>query len=616
MKLLFKVCLLFTLCNTNFSSFAQGDCNCNNIDKDLQNHRDSLMVFNVVNKLKTSNEEACLFEALDLEFKYYLTQLKFDKTLKILNLQEDLLARIDCEKKYVFQIYLNKAQYYRSTNDLEKLSDFAFKALREAERLNDSEKEITAIKEVVNLFTRMRETHKNWPYVKRAEKLITGQNINQQNVQHYRWLAFEYETKYTQTGRKTLIDSSLLFIKKARKEAFKYNMNDEIALFYRVLEATSYHKGELQNALKYIDSAIYYGKKIKGEKNLASFYLAKSWDHLDLGELNEAVIWMDTALYYDKPKGSAANMMMYKEASEIYENAGQLSKAYESFRTYSKIKDSILNLERVEKINELETKYQTELKDAKIRKLTLGIIVASLIILAILFIAKMAQLRKAKLTNKALQDAINAQTALEKELTSVREHIAQDFHDDLGNKLARISLFSTMVEKDMADKNSKISSKIKQITEDSNSLYRGTRDFIFSLKESSDYIEELVTYISDFGEDYYSTTSIKFKVDKKIEINKKLPYYWSKQLIYIFKEAMTNALKHSECTEVTLKFTTQNNQVTIECNDNGSGMEKVEMASNNGLQNMRQRAEKIGGELIVKTIKSSGTSIIFNGKTA
>ena len=79
---------------------------------------------------------------------------------------------------------------------------------------------------------------------------------------------------------------------------------------------------------------------------------------------------------------------------------------------------------------------------------------------------------------------------------------------------------------------------------------------------------------------------------------------------------MTNALKHSECTEVTLKFTTQNNQVTIECNDNGSGMEKVEMASNNGLQNMRQRAEKIGGELIVKTIKSSGTSIIFNGKTA
>lgn len=607
--------LLSPLFCISFGLFSQNNCDCKHLNDNVIDYRDSTTVFLKINELKNLNNPKCLFEALDLEFKYYLTQTKTSKAFEVLKQQEKTLIEIDCEKKFDFEIFLNKAQYHKTNNDLERLSEFAFKALKEAKRLNDDEKEIAAIKEIVNLFTRMRETHKNWLYIKRAEKLILNQRISKQNVQHYRWLAFEYETKFTQTGRKTLIDSSLLFIKKAKKEAFKHQMNDEIALIYRVLEATSYHKGDLQNALKYIDSAIYFGKKIKGEKNLASFYLAKSWDHLDLGELNEAVVWMDTALYYDKPKGSAANMMMYKEASEIYEKAGQINKAYDSHRTYSKIKDSILNLERVEKINELETKYQTELKDAQIKRLTMGIIVASLIILVILFIAKLTQLRKAKSTNKALQDAIDTKTILEKELTSVREHIAQDFHDDLGNKLARISLFSTMVEKELPDKDSKISSKIRQITEDSNSLYKGTRDFIFSLKESSDYIEELVTYISDFGEEFFSTTSIKFRVDRTIDSNKKLPYYWSKQLIYIFKEAMTNALKHSECTEVSLKFTFKNDQLTIECVDNGKGISEMELTSNNGLLNMKQRAKKIGGELIIKTIKHSGTSIIFDGKT-
>lgn len=615
MKRLFRKFLLSTLFCISFSLASQNDCNCEYPQDEVINFRDSTTVFIKVNKLKNLNKQICFFEALDSEFKYYLTRTHLHKALEILNQQEELLTKINCKKKFDFEILLNKAQYYRANNDLEKLSDYAFKALKEAERLNDNEKEIAAIKEIVNLFTRMRETPKNWPYIKRAEKLITSQTINKQNVQHYRWLAFEYEAKYTQTGRKSLIDSSLLFINTAKKEAFKYQMYDEIAQFYRVLEATSYHKGDLKNALIYIDSAIFYGKKVKGEKNLASFYLAKSWDHLDLGEFNEAITWMDTALYYDKPKGSAANMMMYKEASEIYENAGQLNKAYESYKTYSKIKDSILNLERVEKINELETKYQTDLKDAQIKKLTVGIIIAILIIFIILFITKKTQLQKARLANIALQDAIDTKEILEKELTSVREHIAQDFHDDLGNKLARISLFSAMVEKDMSDKDSKISSKIKQITEDSNSLYKGTRDFIFSLKENSDYIEELVTYISDFGEEFYSTTATKFMVEKDIEANKKLPYFWSKQLIYILKEAMTNALKHSKCDQVNLKFIFKNNELTIECRDDGKGIEEEQLTSKNGLQNMRERAKKIGGQLLINTQKGSGTSIIFKGKT-
>ncbi|MGC1204687.1 MAG: ATP-binding protein [Flavobacteriaceae bacterium] len=292
--------------------------------------------------------------------------------------------------------------------------------------------------------------------------------------------------------------------------------------------------------------------------------------------------------------------------------------------------------EQIKAINELETKYQTDLKNSEIKSLsqqqrinTLEIenkqvqikrlifllILSSLIIIGILFIATRIQLKRTKQKNEALKIAFDKQVALEKELTGVRDNIAQDFHDDLGNRLARISLLSNLVNNEVSKKDEKLRSKVKQITDDANDLYLGTRDFIFSLKENSDYIEELATYLSDFGENYFSKTNNKFALEKHIETNVKLPYYWNKQLIYIFKEAMTNALKHAKCNQVTLKFNYSKNNLKIECIDDGIGINAESLNSTNGLLNMKERANKIGGNLQIESKESQGTKICFSGKT-
>lgn len=614
-----KAYLCFIIILLTHISVAQDPCKCELLKlkekKELLFNMDSLELFSLSNTLKLSNSQICHYEAYNLIAQYYNDQRISTKASLAIERQEQILNTLNCDNQIKYELYRNKAKHYIVTEDLDKLSEFAYEALKEAEHLKDPEKQIESIKNIVYLNTRMRETEKNWDYIKKSEALITNLDIDKQTIKHYRWLAFEYETQYTKTNRKTLLDSALLFINLGKKEAFKYDIYEEIAQFYRILEATSYHKGNLRNALKYIDSAIYYGKKIKGKKNLAGFYLAKSWDHLDLGEFEKATIWMDSALYYDSPKGSAANMMMYSEAAQIYEQAGQLKKAFESYRTYSKIKDSILNLERIEKINEIETKYQTEVKDAKIKRLIILLIMSFLIILVILFVFKIIQLKRTRQKNYELKLAFKKQIQLEKELSDVRDDIAQDFHDDLGNKLARISLLSNLISGEVSIDNPKIKSKVRQITEDANGLYRGTRDFIFSLKSSSNHIEEVATYLSDFGEDFFKKTKVKFVVKKNISINDKLPHYWNKQLIFIFKEALTNALKHSNCDLVTLTFIYTNHELTINCHDNGKGMSKEDLDSQNGIANMKNRAKKIDGLLVIHSEVNKGTTITFTGKT-
>ncbi|MBD3724384.1 MAG: hypothetical protein IE891_06275 [Flavobacteriaceae bacterium] len=635
LKLFLRILLLILVCSSSFLN-AQNNCKCElkNIDNEiyLLNARDSSQVFDIVHKLEASKNEVCKFKSLGLQLAYYNTKLNLKSSDETFNKLNDAFNSSTCKNELKYSYYHFLSEYYTAKNDFNKLSEFAFKELKEAEKRNNVHEKIEAIKSIVFLFTRLKESDRNWEYIKKAEKLIIASNDSIHTIRDYRWLAFQYENKYTRTNRKTLLDSALIFVKRAKIGAKKYNLNDELALSYRVLEACSYHKGEYNNALKYIDSAIFYGKRIKGEKNLGSFYLSKAWDYIDLNQKKNAITYADSAIYYDNSKDIAGNMMMFSEVSQIYEEGGDLKKAFNSFKKYTAMKDTILKRDRIKIVNELETKYKTELKDAQIKNLNqqqkineltiknkevqfnrlfILFIVAVSLLTFVLFIMKMRELRKTKAQNKSLQNAIEKQHQLESELTEVRENIAQDFHDDLGNRLARISLISNIVNNELKN-DEKLKEKVKQITDDSNELYMGTRDFIFSLKQNSDYVDELVTYLSDFGEDFFSKNQIQFKVSRQIDENLKLPYYWSRQLIFIFKEAMTNAFKHSKGKNVELDFVLNQKTLKISFSDDGNGFDAEQLKSTNGLKNMKTRAKKIGGELQFVSDKN-GTSIIFNG---
>jgi signal transduction histidine kinase/ligand-binding sensor domain-containing protein len=225
------------------------------------------------------------------------------------------------------------------------------------------------------------------------------------------------------------------------------------------------------------------------------------------------------------------------------------------------------------------------------------------------------QLKKVKKRNITLQNEIDKRERLEKELVHVKDNIAQDFHDDLGNKLARISIFSNLLSEDESSLTNTNKDLVKQIASDAGYVYKGTKDFIFSLKTESDYLEGLITYLSDFSEEYLKQFDIILKIDKSITKNVKLPYYWSKQLIFIFKEALTNAVKHSSCSKIELHFIYNDNLLTMSCIDNGIGFDKTQLKRKNGLINLKKRAEKINSVLIIKSSNNKGTEITFKGKT-
>jgi signal transduction histidine kinase len=86
-------------------------------------------------------------------------------------------------------------------------------------------------------------------------------------------------------------------------------------------------------------------------------------------------------------------------------------------------------------------------------------------------------------------------------------------------------------------------------------------------------------------------------------------------VVFIFKEALTNSLKHARCKNVYLSFNVSDYNFVFELRDDGIGLNGYQELEPQGmgLRNMRERAKKIGGDIIISS-NGQGTVIILEGK--
>ncbi len=142
-----------------------------------------------------------------------------------------------------------------------------------------------------------------------------------------------------------------------------------------------------------------------------------------------------------------------------------------------------------------------------------------------------------------------------KELDAIRKEMAIDFHDEMGNHLASIITMVSTLSIKLSESDKSISDVLYKLENSSKYLYKGTKEFIWSMDPQSDNLFEVLTYLRDKGVELFSNTSIMFKVTRHFLDNARaitLPIGTSRHLLGIFKEAMTNCLIHSNADELTI----------------------------------------------------------------
>ena len=198
----------------------------------------------------------------------------------------------------------------------------------------------------------------------------------------------------------------------------------------------------------------------------------------------------------------------------------------------------------------------------------------------------------------------------------VRRTVAADFHDELGQKLTRISLFSEIIKSRLQNSSKEIIDYVDRIISASKELSSSTRDFIWTLDPVQDSLYDVAIYLKDFGDDLFDKTGVAFQmtgIQSHFE-SVKLPMEWRRHLILIFKEGMNNILKHAHCKNVTLSFNYKNGILKINLMDNGSGFSENNHSNGKGLRNMQNRAESINGKIKIISNSGNGTTLKFTGE--
>jgi ligand-binding sensor domain-containing protein/signal transduction histidine kinase len=199
--------------------------------------------------------------------------------------------------------------------------------------------------------------------------------------------------------------------------------------------------------------------------------------------------------------------------------------------------------------------------------------------------------------------------SLERE--KVREQASKDYHDELGHKLTRISLYGRRINRKMNGEMNGITGEINSIIETSNSLRDSAKDLIWALNPEEDTLYDFCVRLKNFGNELYEETGISFNMDESPESFKSvsLGMDYKRNMIYIFKEAMNNALKYARCRNVTMEVLFKDSLIKVILTDDGTGFDKDNASKGYGLKNIVSRAKYLNGRIDISSCPGNGTRV-------
>lgn len=196
------------------------------------------------------------------------------------------------------------------------------------------------------------------------------------------------------------------------------------------------------------------------------------------------------------------------------------------------------------------------------------------------------------------------------EIERARTLIATDLHDDIGSNLSKISVLSEVVRM-QSEREGKTNDKLLgSIAEISRQSVSSMSDIVWAINPQRDSVLEMTRKMREHAEEIFVPKNVKvefFEPEKGAKI--KLPMDLRRDIYLIFKEAVSNIAKHSNCAGVKIDFQIENHEITLKIEDDGDGFDENSATFGNGLANMRSRVERLNGGFQIESRVNFGTTV-------
>jgi signal transduction histidine kinase len=195
------------------------------------------------------------------------------------------------------------------------------------------------------------------------------------------------------------------------------------------------------------------------------------------------------------------------------------------------------------------------------------------------------------------------------ELERVRTRIATDLHDDIGSTLSQIAILSEVTQRRTNGQSPEVTGPLADIASISREVIESMSDIVWTIDPERDRLRDLSRRMRRFATDVLTSRDIQLRFEATGDEDIQLDPDVQRQFLLVLKEAVHNIVRHSGCTEAEIVFRVEQGSLRLRVWDNGTGLNPETSESGQGLRSMRQRAERLGGQIQFASSPEQGTGI-------
>lgn len=198
------------------------------------------------------------------------------------------------------------------------------------------------------------------------------------------------------------------------------------------------------------------------------------------------------------------------------------------------------------------------------------------------------------------------QAALDKE----RTRIARDLHDDLGGRLTEVKQLFELALRNHTSPDTMQQYLRRGLTRTQSGI-RALDETVWAVNPHNDTLPYLIDYIGQSAVEFLRAADIRCRADLPPNPPERAISAEARHNLFLaVKEALNNVVRHAHASEVQLNAAVTDEALSLTIKDDGQGFDRPpDNATNDGLRNMRQRMEEIGGSFSVESKPGAGTSV-------
>lgn len=520
------------------------------------------------------------------------------------------------------KIWVVKANVSFQKGMFDQSAEYNLKALKIRELIRDSNLIVSSLGNLGNVFYQTGDLEKAITYHQQSIELkrmmkqdvyVSARNYNTIGLIYLEMMEYDSSRKYFEEG----IQACVYAPEKYQKSK---------AMLYSNKATLEEEEGNITQSIADLKVALNIHQQINRVSSLAWTYYRIGVLNLDRNQLDSGLFYLQKAIQYAE---SSSTLDQKREINyslfQCYLQLGIKDSALHYADVYTGLDHIILEEKTKESIQDAEAKYQLEKKEAINAKLEAEketqryylywALTGVLTLLILLFFGYRYYRGQQKLANLELEikdskldELLSDQES--KTYASVlrgqekeRERIAQDLHDRLGGTLAALKHTLKKPENNIDPEDLKI---IDQAVLEVRSIAHNLSTGLVSKYGLNEALSQLFRAIEKTG-----GISFNLYIHPKIS---SLGQAIGMELYRIVQELVSNTLKHAEATEVSLQTNFDIGSFNFIFEDNGRGFDAAKVKGGIGLENIRARVDKLGGELHIDTQPGRGTIVIIELK--